>query len=217
MIKKLLIAFTLVTSFAFSQDSGFYIGTPNLATTISAGYTTSVQVGYASVNAQKISLSLNVKVDGPPYYISTAYSVAAEFAAGSSGAATLDIVIPSTIALSSTLPAGQFYQWNLTMLTATNGYINEAPQIGPVTVTATASNESFALTSDQMFVNSVAKKLSVVNYGVENSSVDIYDMTGRKVQTIKGITNNTSYDMSQLNSGVYTIVTSDNKTLKFIL
>ncbi|MBP7470444.1 MAG: T9SS type A sorting domain-containing protein, partial [Flavobacterium sp.] len=74
--------------------------------------------------------------------------------------------------------------------------------------------ESFVNPSE-MYVNKATKSLVVNKSGVYESA-SVYDVTGKKVMNIN-LANASNVDLSKLTTGVYILVTNDNKTIKFML
>jgi hypothetical protein len=219
MKKFLLLALSLTCGMIYSQNSVSYAPGSTLDVSINPGYTKTVNINYNVTTSNFISLALNIRdVNGG--YKSTPYSVSIDNIALPSGdkSGTLTVEIPSNFPLSSTLTNGDFYQWNLTMLTFPGfGYVGEAPAIGPVTVQAALGTIDYSIASSEMFVSNSSKSLNVDASNLKAGSLRIVDMTGREVKSIKNLKASASHDLSGLRSGVYVAVTDDNRKLKFAL
>jgi hypothetical protein len=124
-----------------------------------------------------------------------------------------DFVIPETVAVSSTLPAGVTYVWFFKLSVAGKDFYGA--NLATV-ITPSLKNTDFEkVSAKEMFVNSKSKQLSINSLNVKSESANIYDMTGKVVYSISKLRDSQLVDLAPLNKGIYILVTNDMRSLKF--
>ncbi|TRX16611.1 T9SS type A sorting domain-containing protein [Flavobacterium franklandianum] len=213
--KKILLTATLVaTSFGYAQDTMTAVDFP---TSVALGSTQTVKFNYtASVDGtceiQIVPLDANDN---------TVYDGAMSYKTGIPvPAAATTTLFTTTANIASAIPqkfidAGYTsYRWFTYITVAgTTTYLQSATQFVSFTG-GTMGLESFVNPRD-MYVNKAAKLL-VVNKSGAYESASVYDVTGKTVMNFK-LANASNVDLSKLTTGVYILVTNDNKKLKFML
>jgi hypothetical protein len=229
-MKKNLLSkgFLAFTCFAFINTLNAQTNTVSYADgtildlAISPGYSKTISFDYNFETADKIAFGLNI-IDASGEYESTAASALLEGIVTPSGpnVGMLTVTIPNDIALSATLTNGRYYRWDLSALCCGVGGLNyvtgDNSQSAPVTVQSTLGINSVAINSSEMFVSNTSKSLNVNASNLKSDSARIVDMTGRVVASIKNLKQAASFDLSNLRNGVYSVVTNDNRKLKFAL
>ena len=213
--KKILLTATLVaTSFGYAQDT---MTANSFPTSVPLGSTQTVKFNYtASADATAEIQIVPLDAGG-----NTVYDGAMSYKTGIQvPAAATTTVFTTTVNIASAIPqkfidAGYTsYRWfTWIKVGSTTTYLQSATQFVSFTG-GTMRVESFVNPSD-MYVNNAAKSLVVNKSGIYESA-SVYDVTGKMVMNIK-LANASNVDLSKLNTGVYILVTNDNKKIKFML
>lgn len=212
--KKILLTATLVaTSFGYAQDTMTAVDFP---TSVALGSTQTVKFNYtASLDGTCEIQIVPLDANG-----NTVYDGAMSYKTGIPlPAAATTTLFTTTVNIASAIPqkfidAGYTsYRW-FTYITVAGvtTYLQSATQY--VNFTGGLGLESFVNPSE-MYVNKATKSLVVNKSGVYESA-SVYDVTGKTVMNIK-LTNASNVDLSKLTTGVYILVTNDNKKIKFML
>lgn len=107
------------------------------------------------------------------------------------------------------------YIWFIKITVGGVDYFTASNQL--VSIVATLSTNSFSIDSNELFINHKLKSLEINNIKLGSKSASIYDITGKKALDSIKLNDNTSVDISNLQTGVYVLVTNDNRRLKFVL
>ncbi len=212
--KKILLTATLVaTSFSFAQT----MTAVDFPTSVALGSTQTVKFNYTASEDGTCEIQIvPLKENGD-----TVYDGAMCYKTGIPlPAAATTTLFTTTVNIASAIPqkfidAGYTsYRW-FTYITVAGSptYLQSATQFVSFTG-GTMGLESFVNPSE-MYVNKAAKLLIVNKSGVYESA-NVYDVTGKTVMNIK-LTNASNVDLSKLTTGVYILVTNDNKKIKFML
>lgn len=223
--KKILLTATLVaTSFAYAQDT---MTANDFPISVALGSTQTVKFNYTASADGICEIQIVPTYPNPnptpenPALILTAYDGAMCYKTNIPlPAAATTTVFTTTVNIASEIPqkfidAGYTtYRWfSWIKVGGATTYLQSAEQ--PVTFTGgTMGVESFVNPSE-MYVNNATKSLVVNKSGVYESA-SVYDVTGKKVMNIN-LANASNVDLSKLTTGVYILVTNDNKIIKFML
>ena len=212
--KKILLTATLVaTSFGYAQNTMTAVDFP---TSVALGSTQTVKFNYTASEAGTCEIQIvPLKANGDTEYDgSMCYKTGIPLPA-----AATTTLFTTTVNIASAIPqnfidAGytsyRWFAW-IKVGNATT-YLQSATQY--VSFTGGLGLESFVNPSE-MYVNNATKSLVVNKSGVYESA-SVYDVTGKKVMNIN-LANASNVDLSKLTTGVYILVTNDNKIIKFML
>jgi len=213
--KKIFLTATLVaTSFGYAQDTMTAVDFP---TSVALGSTQTVKFNYTASEAGTCEIQIvPLDADG-----NTVYDGAMSYQTGIPvPAAATTTLFTTTANIAAAIPqkfidAGYTsYRWFTYITVAgTTTYLQSATQYVSFTG-GTMGVESFVSPSE-MYVNKAAKLLVVNKSGVYESA-SVYDVTGKTVMNFR-LANASNVDLSKLTTGVYILVTNDNKKIKFML
>lgn len=213
--KKILFTAALVaTSFGYAQDTMTAVSFP---TSVALGSTQTVKFNYtASVDGTcEIQIVPLDAVGGTVYDGAMSYKTGIPVPA-----AATTTLFTTTVNIAAAIPqkfidAGYTsYRW-FTYITVAGvtTYLQSATQY--VSFTGGALRVESFVNASEMYVNNATKSLVVNKSGVYESA-SVYDVTGKTVMNIK-LANVSNVDLSKLTTGVYILVTNDNKKMKFML
>lgn len=212
--KKIFLTATLVAaSFGYAQNTMTAVDFP---TSVALGSTQTVKFNYTASEAGTCEIQI-VPLDASE---NTVYDGAMSYQTGIPlPAAATTTLFTTTVNIAAAIPqkfidAGYTkYRW-FTYITVAGSptYLQSATQY--VSFTGGLGVESFVSPSE-MYVNNATKSLVVNKSGVYKSA-SVYDVTGKTVLNIN-LDNVSNVDLSRLNTGVYILVTNDNKKIKFML
>lgn len=107
------------------------------------------------------------------------------------------------------------YIWFIKITVGGTDYFTATNQL--ISIVTTLNTNSFSIDVSELFVNSKLKTLEVNRTNLKSESAKIYDITGKLVVNISKLQNTSTLSLSNLNKGVYVLVTNDNRKLKFLL
>ena len=211
--KKIFLTATLVaTSFGYAQNTMTAVDFP---TSVALGSTQTVKFNYTASEAGTCEIQI-VPLDANG---NTVYNGAMSYQTGIPlPAAATTTLFTTTVSIASAIPqsfkdAGYTsYIWFAWI--KVGGATTYLQSTQYVSFTGGLGLESFVNPSE-MYVNKATKSLVVNKSGVYESA-SVYDVTGKTVMNIK-LTNASNVDLSKLTTGVYILVTNDNKKIKFML
>ena len=213
--KKILLTATLVaTSFGYAQNTMTAVDFP---TSVALGSTQTVKFNYTASEAGTCEIQI-VPLDANG---NTVYNGAMSYQTGIPlPAAATTTLFTTTVSIASAIPqnfidAGYTsYRWFAWIKVGNATTYLQSADILVSFTGGTMGLESFVNPSE-MYVNKATKSLVVNKSGVYESA-SVYDVTGKKVMNIN-LANASNVDLSKLTTGVYILVTNDNKKIKFML
>lgn len=119
-----------------------------------------------------------------------------------------DLFVANTIALGD-------YIWFIKIVLEGTDYVAPTNQL--VSVVTSLNVNTYLINSSEMFINYTRKSLELSAVNTTSKSANIYSLTGEKVLSISKLDTKHSIDLARLTSGMYVLVTNDNRILKFVL
>lgn len=182
------------------------------------GTTIPVDYQYSIPNPGKIYCAIEL-FDNFTYLSTVAESFLDPVEAGTNIQGTFNFTIPSETVPTENLATGLNYKIKIVLFDSNGEFLAGAYPSTQINFTASLSNTDFE--NNQIFIYPNPSNDFICLKGAENvsiSNVSIIDMFGKKVFTSSQLNNN-KIDVSNLNSGIYTLsIASENtqRTVKFV-